>query len=114
VKLVNSAFWGPTAQIAKVAGTGTVTFSQCHFDAWDSHKNHNDTVFHNGTAAIRQFGGTLIVSQSEFTQGHKSNHFWLGPAAKKTIISENIITGVLRVENEGNGKAIIVNNADDS
>ena len=52
----------------KVAGTGTVTFSQCHFDAWDSHKNHNDTVFHNGTAAIRQFGGTLIVSQSEFTQ----------------------------------------------
>lgn len=107
--------------------TGTVTFSQCHFDAWDTHQTPNMTKFHNGTAAIRQFGGTLQVAQSEFRQGFgsdwdpehpvkslKPNHFWLGPQAKKTIITENIIKGVLSVENEGHGKVIVANNADDS
>ena len=119
VKLVNSAFWGPTAQIAKVDGKGTVTFSQCHFDSWDNYV-HNKTRVHNGTAAIQQFGGTLIVTQSEFTMSansdkpHQPNHFWLGPNARKTIISENIITGKLSVANEGKGKTIVVNNADDS
>lgn len=33
---------------------------------------------------------------------------------KKTIISENIVKGVLSVENKGKGKTIVVNNADDS
>lgn len=119
VKFVNSAFWGRAAQIAKVAGHGTVTFSQCHFDKWDNHMN-NQTRFHNGTAAIQQFGGTLIVSQSEFTLGanydevYQPKHFWLGPGAQKTIISENIVTGTLSVQNQGKGKAIIANNADDS
>lgn len=119
VKLVNSAFWGPTAQIAKVDGKGTVTFSQCHFDSWDNYI-HNGTRVHSGTAAIQQFGGTLIVTQSEFTMGanqdkpHAPGHFWVGPRAKKTIISENIITGTLAVVNEGKGKTIIANNADDS
>ena len=81
---------------------------------------HNKTRVHNGTAAIQQFGGTLIVTQSEFTMSansdkpHQPNHFWLGPNARKTIISENIITGKLSVANEGKGKTIVVNNADDS
>ena len=118
VKLVNSAFWGPTAQIARVAGTGTVTFSQCHFDNWDFHKDQNNTVYHNGTAAIQQYGGTLVVSQSEFTMKKTTNaplnHFYLGSASRKSIISENIVTGTLSVQNEGKGKTIIVNNADDS
>lgn len=120
VKFVNSAFWGPTGQIAEVDGKGTVTFSQCHFDSWDNYINVNKTRVHNGTAAIRQFGGTLVVAQSEFTMGpdadkpHKPKHFWLGPDAQKTIISENIVKGQLSVDNQGKGKAIIVNNADDS
>ena len=35
VKFANSAFWGPASQIAVTGGTGTVSFTQCHFDSWD-------------------------------------------------------------------------------
>ena len=119
IKFVNSAFWGPSAQIAEVDGQGTVTFSQCHFDSWDNYIGPNGTRVHNGTAAINQLGGTLIVTQSDFTmiQSHKPNvpaHVRLGQAAKKTIVSENIVKGVLKVEKEGKGKVVVVNNLDDS
>lgn len=119
VKFVNSAFWGPAATIAKTDGVGTVTFSQCHFDAWDNHvtpdgKGHQA----DGTAAIQQLGGTLIVSESEFTHlsggGHNTTHLLVGAAAKKTIMQANIIKGVLGVVNHGKGKLIVNNNADDS
>ena len=32
-----SAFWGPAARVARTEGTGTVSFTQCHFDSWDCH-----------------------------------------------------------------------------
>ena len=120
VKFVNSAFWGPTSSIGIIDGKGTTTFSQCHFDSWDNFPGPNKTRLHNGTAAIQQYGGKLIVTQSEFSmQGHGDggkllNHFWLGPNVQKTIVSENIVKGVLSVENKGKGKMIVVNNADDS
>ena len=38
VRLSNCAFWGPCNQISKIAGNGTVGFSDCTFCAWDSHK----------------------------------------------------------------------------
>ena len=44
VKFVNSAFWGPAPQIAQVDGKGTVTFSQCHFDAWDRHLKNGECL----------------------------------------------------------------------
>ena len=123
VQFVNSAFWGPTSKIAQVDGEGTVTFSQCHFDSWDNYPGPNKTRTHNGTAAIRQTGGTMIVTQSEFTMGgkpggHAPKHVWLGPGARKTIVSENIVTGTLWVDasqaSNKTGKAVVSNNLDDS
>ena len=38
VRLSNCAFWGPCHQIAKVAGQGTVGFSDCTFVQWDQKK----------------------------------------------------------------------------
>jgi hypothetical protein len=35
VRFVNSAFWGPCFQIARIAGKGTVGFSDCTFCQWD-------------------------------------------------------------------------------
>ena len=94
---------------------------RCHFDAWDSYLLKNGTRVHHGTAAINQHGGTLIVTQSEFTMSTSSDalpyaptHVWLGPNASKTIISENIVKGLLKIENNGKGKMVVVNNLDDS
>jgi len=119
VKFVNSAFWGPAVQVAETAGTGTVTFSQCHFDAWDNHVSVDGKSFeHNGTAAIDQLSGSLIVTTSEFTGGFANKdrtHVRVGAAATKTIITNNIITGTLNVARTSAKTKIIVNsNADDS
>ena len=43
VKFATSSFWGPAAAVAVADGTGVVTFTQCHFDAWDSHLTANGT-----------------------------------------------------------------------
>ena len=50
----------PAAQIAVTAGVGTVSFSQCHFDAWDKHVSPDGKSFvSNGTAAITQVSEPL-------------------------------------------------------
>lgn len=121
VKFVNSAFWGPAAQIAQTQGSGTVTFSQCHFDAWDHYITENGSTTHKGSAAISQLGGNLIVSECDFTGGHgkldlTTRELELGPDVAKTIFTSNIVTGKLNVvRNEGHfSKVIVQNNLDDS
>ena len=111
---------GPAAQIATTAGTGTVSFTQCHFDSWDHHVTPDGKGFHaNGTAAITQAGGTLIVSTSEFTNGGnpKNLHLDVQAAAKKTIFTQNIIKGKAAVQ-QGNSalppQYIVKDNADDA
>eukprot|EP00658_Telonema_sp_P-2_P038280 TRINITY_DN2749_c0_g1_i1.p1 TRINITY_DN2749_c0_g1~~TRINITY_DN2749_c0_g1_i1.p1 ORF type:complete len:381 (+),score=86.22 TRINITY_DN2749_c0_g1_i1:149-1291(+) len=118
IKFVNSAFWGPSATVARTAGKGTVTFSQCHFDSWDNHLTPDGKGYvSQGTPAIQQLGGTLIVSESEFTHqsaGVNTTHLLLGSSASKTIVQANIVTGVLAIQNQGKGKLIVASNADDS
>ena len=58
VRFVNCAFWGPCNQIAKIAGTGTVGFSDCTFVHWD----RND----EGRPALQVAGGTVLVRGCEF------------------------------------------------
>lgn len=120
LKIVNSAFWGPAAQIAVTEGSGTVTFSQCHFDSWDHWIGPNGTYVHKGAAAISQLGGNLIVSESDFTGRHgpadTTNELELGPKVAKTIFTSNMVTGTLNiVRNEGRlSKVIVRDNLDDS
>lgn len=119
VKFVNSAFWGPAAQIAHTSGAGTVTFSQCHFDSWDHHLDAKGNRFSNGTAAITQGGGSLIVTDSDFTysNGKTTKHVTLGPQATKTIVTQNIVKGVLTIDKSAapaSAKVIVSLNADDS
>ena len=121
VSFSNSAFWGPAAQIAKVDGTGTTSFSQCHFDAWDTHidPNNSSRTINTGAAAIQQRGGKLIVSASEFREktgrrgGIVAPHLEIFKGAEKTIVTSNIVadlTGVVIV-NESTGVVIVANNA---
>ena len=119
VKFVDSSFWGPSSAVAVTDGDGTVSFVGCHFEDWDNHLNATATgFFHNGTAAVQQLGGTLIVSNSEFSSADSpaTTQLKLATAAKKTVLTGNIVKGTLRIDAEGGyaGKLANHSNLDDS
>jgi hypothetical protein len=103
VRFVNCAFWGPCNQIGKLAGKGTVGFSDCTFMQWDEKKQ--------GHAALQASGGTLIVRGCEFQQDKVQVD--LGASVRRAIVSENVVTGTLRVQNKSKGKVIVEQNAGD-
>ena len=103
IRFVNSAFWGPCHQIAKLAGKGTVGFSDCTFVQWD----RND----KGFAALQISGGTVLVRGCEFQEN--KTQIELGGKVRRAVISDNVITGKLRVTNHSQRKFQISNNATD-
>ncbi len=100
VRFVNCAFWGPCNQIAKVAGRGTVGFSDCIFMQWDR--------ANEGRPAMQVSSGTVLVRACEFQQNKPQIE--LGEKVKRAIITDNIITGKLRVKNESTGQVKMANN----
>ena len=101
VRFVNCAFWGPCNQIAKISGKGTVGFSDCTFVQWDHKKE--------GRAALQIESGTILVRGCEFQENKPQIE--LGENVRRAIISDNIITGKLRITNRSNdGVAHITNN----
>jgi hypothetical protein len=103
VRFSNCAFWGPCNQIAKIAGTGTVGFSDCTFCDWD-HPN-------DGRAAVQVTGGNVLVRGCEFQKNKPQVD--LGADVRRAIISDNIIKGQLRVTNHSKRKFQIHDNAAD-
>ncbi|WP_029905184.1 glycosyl hydrolase family 28-related protein [Prevotella sp. 10(H)] len=97
VRFMNSAFWGPCNQIAKIDGLGTVGFSDCIFVQWDRNNE--------GRAAIQANSGTVLVRGCDFI--HNSPQIILKNAVDRAIISENTIKGKIRIEN--NAKNSFVN-----
>ncbi|GAB6011762.1 glycosyl hydrolase family 28-related protein [Viscerimonas tarda] len=89
VRFVNSAFWGPCNQIAKINGKGTIGFSDCIFVQWDKAKE--------GRKAIQVNGGTVLVRGCDFRQD--SPQVYIGKDAERAIISENTVIGKVRIEN---------------
>jgi len=88
VRISNSAFWGPCQQIAKVAGKGTVGFSDCTFVQWGSH----------GTAAaIQAAGGSLLVRGCEFLQNKP--HIQLAETVERAVITGNLFAGPAQIQN---------------
>ena len=87
VRLGNSAFWGPCNQIAKVAGSGTVGFSECTFVQWDKQA---------GRAAIQATGGNLLVQGCEFRQDKP--HIALSEAIGSGVIVGNLFAGAAQIE----------------
>ncbi len=103
VRFVNSAFWGPCNQIAKIAGKGTVGFSDCTFVHWDSKKE--------GRHALQVESGSVIVRGCEFQENKPQVS--LGKAVKRAVITGNIVRGSVRVENQSGGNVIVNDNAGD-
>jgi len=103
VRFVNCSFWGPCNQIAQVAGTGTVGFSDCTFTHWDS-KNE-------GRHAIQVESGTLLIRGCEFQQDKPQIE--LKAAVRRAVVTGNVFTGPTRINNLSQGKVQIANNADE-
>lgn len=103
IRFVNCAFWGPCHQIAKVAGKGTVGFSDCTFAQWDRNNK--------GLHAIQASGGNLLVRGCEFQMNKPQIE--LSGDVRRAVISENIINGKLQITNRTPKKFIISNNAED-
>jgi hypothetical protein len=101
VRFVNCAFWGPCNQIAKVAGRGTVGFSDCTFVQWDRAKE--------GRHALRVTGGTLLVRGCEFREAKPQIE--LGAEVRRAVITDNVMRGELSVTNRSQGAIRIGNNA---
>ena len=103
VRFVNCAFWGPCHQIARIAGKGTVGFSDCTFMQWDQKKE--------GRHALQAEGGTLLVRGCEFQQDKPQIE--LGEGVRRAVISDNLLTGKMRVTNRSKGRVNNTNNLSD-
>lgn len=103
VRFVNCAFWGPCNQIAKIAGRGTVGFSDCTFVQWDRHKE--------GRHAIQALGGTVLVRGCEFREDKPQVE--LGEEVRRAVIAENVFVGKPRVANGSKHSIVLSNNAGD-
>lgn len=103
VRFVNSAFWGPCNQIAKIAGKGAVAFSDCTFVQWDRNKE--------GRHALQVEGGSILVRGCEFQANRPQ--IALGASVRRAVITDNLITGSLRLTNSSPRTFVISNNATD-
>jgi hypothetical protein len=103
VRFVNCAFWGPCHQIAKLQGKGTVGFSDCIFVQWDAKKE--------GRHALQAESGTLLVRGCEFQQNKPQID--LGEKVRRAVISDNVVTGQLRIRNRSKLNLNLSGNAAD-
>lgn len=90
VRFVNSAFWGPCNQIAKIDGQGTIGFSDCIFVEWDRKGE--------GRSAIQAHSGSVLVRGCDF--GHDSPQISIGKGVTRAIVTENTMKGKVRIDNK--------------
>jgi Pectate lyase superfamily protein len=102
VRFVNCSYWGPCNQIARIAGSGTVGFSDCTFVQWDRNRE--------GRPALRVDSGTVLVRGCEFRQARPQ--ILLGENVRRAVITGNILTGPARIENKSKGSVKISDNAE--
>ena len=102
VRFVNCAYWGPCNQIARIAGNGTVGFSDCTFMQWDSKRE--------GRPALQVESGTMLVRACDFQQDRPQIH--LGEAVKRAVITDNLLRGAARIQNDSKGSVAIANNVE--
>jgi hypothetical protein len=103
VRFVNCAYWGPCNQIARIAGSGTVGFSDCTFVQWGGKEGNR--------AALQAHGGTILVRGCEFRQDRPQIE--LSQDVARALITDNLFTGVERIDNQSQGKVQIGPNLSD-
>ena len=103
VRFVNCAFWGPCNQIARIAGRGTVGFSDCTFVQWDRSGQ--------GRAALRVESGSVLVRGCEFRANKPQVE--LGEGVRRAVITGNLFTGPARIRNSSKGSVVLADNSTD-
>ncbi len=103
VRFVNCAFWGPCNQIAKIAGTGTVGFSDCTLVQWGGKEGDRP--------AIQAQSGTVLIRGCEFRQDRPQIE--LGEGVRRAIIAENVFAGRERIVNRSEGNVQLGLNVSD-
>ena len=103
VRFVNCAFWGPCNQIARIAGQGTVGFSDCTFMQWDGKQE--------GRPAVRAESGSIVIRGCEFQEDKPQIE--LGVTVRRAVITDNLFTGRERIANRSKGAVKIANNSTD-
>jgi hypothetical protein len=103
VRFVNCAFWGPCHQIARIAGRGTVGFSDCTFMQWDHARE--------GRHALQIESGSVLIRGCEFREDKPQVE--LGEQVRRAVISDNLFRGSERITNRSQGSVKIANNAED-
>jgi len=86
VRFVNSSFWGPCRQIARLENASTLGFGQCTFCSW----NHQ-------FSAIEAASGNLSITGCEFRQN--SPQIKLNAAVRQAVITGNMAQGSWRINN---------------
>lgn len=89
VQFSNCAYWGMSDQIARIGGTGTVSFTGCNFVGWDTKQKK--------TPAIEQSGGNLIVNGCNFNGA--SPQISITGQAKSAIVMGNRAGGPMAIFN---------------
>lgn len=100
VRFVNCAFWGPNKQIAVIEGRGTVGFSDCTFMQWDKERE--------GRSAIQARGGTVLVRGCEFRDNRPQVE--IGENIRRAVVTDNVMTGAVRITNRSRGAVQINGN----
>jgi len=104
VRIVNTAFWGPSHRVARIEGSGSVGFGDCIFSQWDGGKKGYAAIAINGT-------GSLSVRGCEFQQD--AAQIEMGPQVRRAVIVGNLITGKQRISGQAKSMQVGLNAADE-
>lgn len=100
-----AAFWGPSNQIARVAGSGTVGFNGCTFSQWDAHKEDRPALSFGGSTSA-------LVNGNDFQQPGGQVEFQ--SSVKKAVVVGNLFAGKQDIRNHGAKSVEISANAEDA
>ena len=106
IRFVNCAFWGPARRNAVVDGVGTVGFSDCSFMQWGHAPKGFEKADDKSQPSIDALGGSVIVRGCEFMENRKQLR--IGAEVERAIVSENLVTGRVRVDDQSRGGTVII------
>jgi len=93
---VNCGVWGPSDQIAAIAGDGRVNISSCNFIQWDKNKRN--------APAIEVTGGIATIQGNHFDKSMNRDltapHVAIRRGAKAATVFGNVCEGPWRAVNE--------------